>query len=320
MTRILLVGDIHLSDRPPVNATESYTQDILEMLSYIADLEEELNTDAVVWAGDVFHHKQPSRTSHALVLRTVEVVQRYRNLWIVPGNHDVSNDRLESIDEKQPLGILFKAGAQLLDGWHPDLPLYGVPWQMRWTTDEDALWDAFENWRGEGHIEGSDKLRHSLAVTHAPIFPEGLEPPYEYLSLADINQAMDLSGYLYYGHIHDYHGIYEYGGITLCNVGALSRGSLTESNLTRPIKVALWTEDGFEEIDIPHRPASEIFKLEEASERKEHELSLDEFLSEVGRSTLEVTTTESVRDLINKMKLKPSVKKLALEILEQVDE
>src|SRR5690606_16770357 len=144
----ICVGDIHLSDRPPASCTESYTDDILEMLSFVAKVEKALKVDAVVWAGDIFHHKQPSRTSHATVLKLAKVAQEYNNLWVVTGNHDIQSDRLDSL-EKQPLGVLYEAGVlKELNGWHPTLPIFGVPWQQRWLSPE-APWEAFRDWRQE---------------------------------------------------------------------------------------------------------------------------------------------------------------------------
>lgn len=302
-------------DRPPVNATESYTDDIIAILEHTVQLERDLGADAVVWAGDVFHHKLPSRTSHALVLRMIEVVKKYQNLWIVTGNHDISNDVVESVREKQPLGVLLQAGAHELTGWHPTLPLFGVPWQQRWHSD-GVVAEAFEDWRGENHTEGT---KPRLAVTHAPIIPPAENKElYETLSVDDIADAMDHTGYLYYGHIHEDHGIWEHGGVTFANMGAISRGSLTEYNLNRDIKVALWTEEGFTEIPVPHKPASEVFKVEEAAEAKEQKLSLDRFLSEVGSSTLDISSTDSVIEHIRSLKVEEPVKEKSIELLEQV--
>ncbi len=66
MTRILCIGDIHVMDRAPVHAAPTYTEDILTMLRWTVDYAAEHDVPTIVWAGDVFHHKQPSRTSHAL--------------------------------------------------------------------------------------------------------------------------------------------------------------------------------------------------------------------------------------------------------------
>lgn len=314
MTKILLVGDIHAADRPPSSVNEGYLDDIIDLLNQVADLEVELDADAVVWAGDVFNHKQPGRTSHQTVQRMIEVVQRHRNLYIVVGNHDISNDRLESVLDKQPLGVLLRSGATELNGWHPELPLFGVPWQQRW-LHEDVIWDAFEDWRGENETRST---RNCLAVTHAPIFPLDQTPPYEYLDLDDIAEAMEHKGYLYYGHIHEDHGIYEHEGVTFANVGAISRGSLHEYNLSRDIQACLWTEDGFSSIKLNAKPAEEVFKITEAEAKKEESISLDNFLAEVGSSTLDISSTESVSSHIHSLELPERIKKLAVEILEEV--
>ena len=344
MTKILCVGDIHVMDRPPVNATESYTDDIIDMLHWVTNYASKEHVDAVVWAGDIFHHKQPSRTSHALVLKMIEVVQRHTMpLYIVTGNHDISNDVLASVHEKQPLGVLYAAGAKELVGWHPTLPLFGVPWQQGWTTNEDAAWDAFEAWRedsraGIHHVGTSDdKYRaKALAVTHAPIYPpkEAEKQLFELVPTMGehgISKAMGNMGYLYYGHIHEDHGIFEVEGVTYANMGAISRGSLHEYNITRKIQVAVWSDGmsdgglknpfalGFTKINVPHKPASEVFRIEEAAEAKAEKKNLDTFLAEVGSSTLDISSTGSVIEHIKgRTDVSPRVKKKAVEILEEV--
>ena len=325
MTRILLVGDIHMSDHAPANATESYGDDIIAMLSHVAQMERDLDADAVVWAGDVFHHKAPSKTSHATVLKMINVVREYRNLLIVVGNHDVSNDVYESVSEKQPLGILFQSGAQELNGWHPTLPLFGVPWQQHWERD---LQDAFEDWREDR--KAMENPRPALSVTHASIFPPGQDPIYDHLDTTLVAQAMGNQGTLYYGHIHENHGIYEHEGVTFANVGALSRGSLTEYNTSRPIQVALWDdhkEEGglynpeptatIEAITIPHKPASEVFRVQQVMDKKATTLSLDQFLSEVGSKTLDISSTASVVTHIRAMDVPDRIKARAISLVEE---
>jgi Icc-related predicted phosphoesterase len=348
VTKIICVGDIHAMDRPPKNATESYMDDIIGMLLWIADYAKEHGIVHVVWAGDIFHHKQPSKTSHALVLRMIEVVRYHRKLGIdicaVTGNHDISNDVLASIKEKQPLGVLYKAGLRELSGWHPTAPLFGAPWQQNWTTSDSAAEEAFETYRlppvvfingqnswpsglGQPGVKGWDELAaHVLCVTHAPIYPPG-EAEKQLFELVPtegehgISHAMRNVGSLYYGHIHEDHGVFEVEGVTYCNVGALSRGSLTEYNIEREIKMAVWdSETGFEEVVVPHRPAEEVLRVVEGAEEKADRLSLDNFLTEVGSSTLSVSTTGSVIEHIRgRADVSDRVKKTAIEILEEVE-
>ena len=71
------------------------------------------------------------------------------------------------------------------------------------------------------------------------------------------------AGSVFYGHVHEPHGVYEAGGVTFCNNGALSRGSLHEYNLTRQVGCTLWdSETGeFEFVPLDAKPASEVFRL-----------------------------------------------------------
>lgn len=330
MTKILCVGDIHVMDRAPVNATETYTDDIIEMLYWINGYAASNDIRHIVWAGDVFHHKQPSRTSHALVLRMIDVVKNALSLdielIIVTGNHDISNDVLESIHEKQPLGVLYAAGATELIGWHPEIPLYGVPWRHDWTTSETSAEEAFAGWRDAASLDAATPTDTSkaLAVTHAPIYPpkEAESVLFELVptrGAQGLSAAMGNQGSLYYGHIHEDHGIFDVEGVTYANMGAISRGSLHEYNVTRSIKVATWEAGVFEEIPVPHKPAAEVFKMEQAEDAKSEKLSLDKFLSEVGSSSLDISSTGSViAHIQGRQDITPAVRTKAIEILESV--
>ena len=312
--RVICVGDIHLSDRPPASCYDTYTDDILDMLAYVGKLEKALKVDAVVWAGDIFHHKQPSRTSHATVLKLMKTIQaNYEHYpWVVTGNHDIQSDRLDSL-EKQPLGVLYEAGVlRELDGWHPTLPIFGVPWQQRWLSP-GTIEEAFRGYREES--------RNGLVVTHAPIYPPTVADNvlFELLPLDKVSEAMDNVGYVYYGHIHEPHYKFTVEGIHYANMGAISRGSLHEYNLARKIQVALWTpEHGFTPVDVPHKPASEVFKLAEAKEKKETKLSLDSFLASVTDADLDISSTGAIIDHVRNMDIEDIVKETSINLLEEV--
>jgi len=328
MTKIICVGDLHLSDKAPVSATESYTDDILVMLRWIADYAASEGADAVVLAGDVFHHKAPGRNSHELILRMIAVIRYYASkgvrLLCVTGNHDVMNGVMDSVRERQPLGVLYEAGLEELVGWDKGgLPLFGVPWRESWTEEGDPMVALAEIDDSEEHARLFTEGQ-ALVVTHAPIYPpyEAQKQMFELVQLegeGGLSEAMDNTGYLYYGHIHEDHGIFEIEGVTYANMGALSRGSLHEYNINRQIKIAVWTEEGFTEVVVPHKPASEAFRLAEVLAEKGAKLSLESFLAEVGSRVLDVSSTGSVIDHIRgREDVTPGVKKKAIEILEDV--
>lgn len=335
---IIIVNDVHLRDNPPSSATETYQDDLFDLIHQVAVKAKELKAQ-VVFAGDVIDFKQPARTSHKLVQRAIDAFREFDHALVTPGNHDLQQDRLDSLMVTQPLGVIVKSGAlTVLDGWHPNLPLFGVPWQQAWHDPESRM-SAFAEWRALSGLwsqQGENtptvlagrgvSPRHpkdSLVVTHAPLYPPGQENEFDHIPTQGddgISAAMGNVGYLAYGHIHEDHGFYESEGVQYANVGALSRGSLQEYNRERQIAVSLWTpEDGFSRILLDYKPADEVFRLTEIDQAKQEKIDLDNFLAEVGQSTLAQSTTESVKDFIqNHQSVPPAVKKRALSILEDV--
>ena len=314
--KIMIVNDIHLSDRPPSSCTDSYLDDLFDLLAQTAALAAEHAVDAVVWAGDVFHHKAPSRTSHRTVLRAIEAIRAYPcPVYIVAGNHDVRYDRLSSIDESQPLGVLYQAGAINLRGWADQcpgggaLPLYGVPWLQDWETLPDEL-AAFT---GRMPVEHRDQC---LVVTHCSIFPPGQEPIYEHVLPATWAELLGGVGNVAYGHIHESHGVYVVGGTTFANFGALSRGSLHEYNLTREVSVTLWDQRaGFSQLPLSYRPAAEVYRLIEAAQARTASQEFTEFLTRIGTTTVDVTSVESV---IYEMRTRDDLEPALIELVEEL--
>lgn len=287
--RFLLVGDVHLADRPPSVRTDTYTDDILAKVRWCAEYANQQQLDAVIYLGDIFHIKTPTRNSHNLVLRTAEAMQIYRGeTWIVPGNHDLSQDRLDSLDS-QPLGTLALASRiQLAMGYIPELDVAAIPYM----DDLEAFTQRCAASAGDIDIHAP-----SLIVTHQSIFPPGENPPYPHLK-ADELAAHWGSTPLAYGHIHDQHGFYQANGVWFCNNGAISRGSLHEETVKREPKVTIFDSKAsacpFISVDVPHKPAEEVFRLAEVVEQEQRAERLDAFLERVDGVTLTSLSLEAV--------------------------
>lgn len=230
--KLLIVGDVHLADRPPSLRTEHYTDEVFAKLAECNALAKEHGVDAIVQAGDLFHIKAPSRNSHAMVHRFItDVLENASVPWLCCwGNHDVTHDREESLPN-QPLGVLFQSGLIRLEGEVSigDGTVFGIPWRQDWST----LPQWMERW---------DASTASLMVTHASIFPNGDSPPYEHFSADEWAAHMKRDGDVFYGHIHGDYGTFESsdGRVTFCNHGALTRGSLAEHDVSRQVKVTLY--------------------------------------------------------------------------------
>lgn len=310
--QILCVGDVHLADKAPSNCTDSYNDDLFDLLDEIVKISGDRRVSAVVFAGDIFHIKRPDRTSHKTVQRMIDVVQSFPcPVYGVVGNHDIQHDRIASIFETQPFGVLLQAGMLMLDGWSKsDLPLYGVPWQQHWAQGEPA----FAEWR-EAQQSGA------LIVTHAPLYPPGEELPWENIPAETVAEWMDGHGHLYYGHVHDLHGVFAAGGVTFCNQGSISRGSLHESDFNRKPAVTIWHSGvagptAFERVELASaKPGAEVFRVEEHTAKVDYRDRLDRFLSAVAGSTVEATSVEAVIAAVREMGLPVPEVELATEVL-----
>lgn len=314
MTKALLVGDIHLADRPPSIRVDGYADQILDKLRQTVALRYSEDCDFVVWAGDVFHVKAPTRTSHRLVQQACDIVAAYGcNVYIVPGNHDVTHDRLGSLD-KQPLGVLFKAGAiPCIGGNRRGDPVFGIPWLRDWASE---LPPYMETWINEDW--------HELMVTHAPIVRSGEDRPFEVIDAGDWVSMMDRYGDVFFGHMHDPDGVFEQGiaHIPFCNEGAISRGSLHEATLRRKPAVSIWDNEQppgaarFRRVELDHLPAREVFKLDAKELVDDRQERLTEFLTTIDQTTFEALTIEGVMAHIESIDLDDDVRKEIRECLE----
>lgn len=315
MADAVIVGDVHLSDHAPSSRRNTYATEILDKIAFCSTKARELGVP-LVFAGDIFHLKAPTRNSHWLVQATHEALQGVRT-FIVPGNHDMQGDRLSTL-KKQPLGVLARMdGVSLLIGEDSDLPgIAGVPYI---TEFDGGNWQhaLAETW----HDFGIVAKKPTLLVTHAPLFPPG-QAPGVYASILPDEWANYWIGIAatYYGHIHDCHSTYASpnGLMEFCNQGALSRGSLHESSLTRKPAITLWSGGSFSRIEVPHLPPSEVFLFEEAERVASNKASAAEFAEALGSTKVSGLTLETVIDVLRSRTTDKQVLNVIEEVLEAV--
>lgn len=314
--KTMVIGDIHVADKPPSVRTETYAEDILAKVAWCSVEAYTRGCDFILQLGDIFHIKSPYRNSHGLVQATHEALTRGGlEVVCVAGNHDMMHDRLDSIPS-QPLGSLSRMeGVTLLEGWHEKFPVYGIPYLADWSTVRDWL-DPFAMVGGTAHLPTGTI---PLVATHAPIFPPGQEPIYDSIDPADWAEMQYRLSACAYGHIHDPHGAYKVGNVTFANFGAISRGSLHSETLKRKPQVAVYdfTTGEFEAVPVPHKPVEEVFRMDlhEATVSKKHHMA--SFLEGLGSDTLELTTIEKVLHDLDGMGLAPATSTVARELVEE---
>ncbi len=327
--KLLMVGDVHVSDRAPSTRTEDYTEDILRKLHEVAEIASRRAVDAVVFVGDIFHSKVPKRTSHALVKRVAQAFIKMDQVLIVPGNHDYDKANPLNI-HRGPLGVI---------SMMPNVTLIGMP---------DSVSATIKGVKIAGFREEQELYQFPVAeivVAHAAIFPEGSKP--EVWEAWDAQEVSDsyatLQGghprIVWYGHIHEPHGVYqvttherhhdtEYE-ITFANLGAISRGSMFEPDHERTPQVGLLTygihEPGqmtfeIEAIDlVSARSASEVFRITEVNEKRQDEADTSAFIDALQVAELEVWSVEKmVSELRERSDVDEPVRERAVELIEAV--
>lgn len=316
LIKLLMVGDVHLSDRPPSTRTQSYRDDILAKLDEIATISKLSNVDAVVFVGDIFHSKKPGRTSHELVRRTMEAFRKMPLALVVPGNHDYDKANPDNIDVS-PLGVV----AQL-----PNVHLIGTD-EMRSYNLKGCKIAGFREEQALGEFPtGAD-----IVVAHAAIFPPGETPGvWEAWDAEAVAQVYD--GYfetmaprlIYYGHIHDPHGVYKVEGITFANLGAISRGSMFEKEFDRTPEVGMVTFDpgGVKVNPVPlrsARPAEEVFRIEEVTQERTEASEKSEFIEALREAEVEVFSVErSISAISERSDVEVVVRNRAIELIQEV--
>ena len=78
----------------------------------------------------------------------------------------------------------------------------------------------------------------------------------------------------------------------------------------------MWdSENGFTEIDVPHKPADQVFRLMEKREVQDTQARLNDFLATIDQTSINITSTESVMEHIRTLNLGTEVEKLIEELL-----
>lgn len=312
--RALLFGDVHLAPRGPASRIDDYAQAILAKLKRVAELSFEHSVDASFCMGDLFHHKDPGRTPHWLVLETIRILRQFKQRpYLILGNHDLQSVGPESL-WKQPVGILVESGELLrndrpllFDGGRVQFRL--VDYHPEMESHLLALPREEDSRGGSTHI----LLTHA-AITEDPRYG-GIEPA----RLSDKGFHL-----IAWGHMHQRLPLLMAGNTMFCSVPAVSRGSIPTERIHPIPAVILLDTEGQDNghfklttIDLPCASVEEVFRLEDHLLRRATEDQLKIFVSSVSDLQLKSGSIASAVERI-KGTLEPDIYALLMEYLETV--
>lgn len=275
---VVFTADWHLSEIPPGKRTDTYADEILGKIHFVGELARKLK-GVTLCGGDVWHQKRPQAAGNtfALANRLIEELRQhpFGRAFGTHGNHDIFQDRVDSLPA-QPLGNLIAAQV------YHDLSTESV---------------IFENQDGSVRVQvdaypfTSDDMAALERVLHAAPREPGVTHRVVLMhQYGDPGDAPSLYGHptigfnrmagcdydvALWGHDHSRTNTVTVGRTTHVRLGSLSRASLAEDEIDRPIAAAVFsfTPDGikFREQFVPAKPLAVAFTIADRAVEKVRE-------------------------------------------------
>lgn len=313
MRSILIVGDIHLSDKNPISRIDDYNEAIFKKLDQIYFIAVENRVDGLVLLGDIFHLKSASRNSYRTVIRMMQYIKRFKAVGIpvlkLVGNHDLIHGDITSV-RTQPIGVLGEMdnvydGLLINVAHHIDMQVIGIDY-----TNE-PMDKQLER------IQSIERTARCMVVClHTNVAESGALFKEVAIRTDEItNKNIDV---IVNGHIH-YPTLLRMNssGIAYIQPGSISRESCDDENIKRDINVVLL---GFDGVDIKTKvikldvePAEKIFDLTTRNRVKSQDKRVEFFVD-----TLKQFSTAKTGDVeinLEEMGLDPDLKGLVQQYL-----
>lgn len=323
--RLVWRTDVHLSDTAPSSRKDDWADTVCGKLRQVGVVASKLQAAAVLDGGDFFHVKSPGRNSHDLVRRVADVHKAYPcPVFGNVGNHDVVYGDYSYLDQ-QPLGVLFSTGVfQRCYDEHevtfvsmPDaqgrsikVRVVGIPYHG--TTYDMGRFRAIK----KGDEDFLVCMAHVLASEKGGSMFEG-EDIVKYTDL--VGMAPDV---WMFGHWHKDQGVTDIGGVKIVNIGSLTRGALSQDEVTRkPACAVLEFEAGkpvnVRVVRLKVGLAEDVFDVEGRVRQESRAVTMDSFVESI-RDKLMSEQGKSVEEVVNAMdKVPVKVREKVLLCLEK---
>jgi len=309
---IFITGsDLHISDNGPHARLDDFKTTMLYKLSQMRMACSKLKADAVLFAGDLYNLKTPTRNSHRL---NQELIKEFKQfpcpIYLIEGNHDLTANKLESLEE-QPLGVLFadhtltQLRSKVIEKNGHKISLIGIPYTDYFGPEKL-------------HIEREKDITVQICLLHiyagrtsGNLFQDKI---YGYDELKNLPPDIFVLG-----HYHIDQGIYELEGKHFVNIGSMSRGTIADEDIAHHpqigfIKISIDDDNKvtkiLQSIKLKVRPAAEIFDLEKKDDLKKEKQEIQEFVEKLANEQLKKKDEpiKSIEEIIDSMDIAKAVR------------
>jgi DNA repair protein SbcD/Mre11 len=322
--KILHYTDVHIRETNPPSRLGDYREDVFNKMRQVIEIARDNKVDLTTCGGDLFDNKKPIATRHSTV---TELTGIYRQIgiphYIVPGNHDLTGDNMETLSE-QPLGVLLSSGVLIQMGSQV-IKKQGLSVKLEsHDFDENPNLSDFV-------VQGEEDA--SVLGIHIYASPKGgtlygNTKVYSYQELSETGHDLYLLG-----HYHADNGVvtkdFGHGKLqTFVNVGSLTRGDYGDENLARTPKVCLITisKEGdsvtveTETFEISVRPNAETFDLVKKEKVLEQKEKASQFVTQLQESSEVIDTSDAITENLKVLAPDQAVLDEVMGLIAQADE
>ena len=334
---MVVFNDPHFSARPPASRKSNYLQCIYRKALEIVEYANEINADVLACTGDWFISKKPESTPYWMISGMHEIFAKFKGIFISTiGNHDCEASL--ATFSHSPLYVLLNL---LKAQYNTDS---GIVYNVDGVEIAVVNYDKGSSVAGIKSVAGDFGTNTNMRImlVHGPIMHpsfSGQYPPQFVEKAVQASELVGMADYIFYGDIHDYHGIYTLNAFgsngidegnwpfktTFCNLGSIARNTAKELNRYRPVLAAeFYSGTGdIAEIELENvEPAEEVFRVEELRYDKMLDEEIEGFVSSLDTESLAFTvlTPDVLRNRIKgAAELNALEQEIGLAAIDQVD-
>lgn len=310
MTKLLILGDLHITDKRPVNRKDDYQAAISNKLIEIFGIAKERKVEAILCMGDVFNNPTVSIT---LLMWATELFEQCPvPFYVTPGNHDLFSYNLNTYN-RTSLMLL----SRLVPNFHVKTSrdhstLIG---NSRIDFQEHSANVDTENLNAY-YMDNTDDASVNIKVVHGMLLDH--EPPFEpYTTLDKVDTNADV---LLTGHDHRGFGVKKVGDTLCVNLGSLMRSASNE--VDRRPRVGVLDTDTIQ-VEVLNlntaEPGLSVFDMQAVQDKKERDEYVKNFKNLVDdlKTETDLSSEALLKTVAKQLKSDKNVLNLALDRLVQ---
>ena len=292
--KILIAGDLHLTDHKPENRVDDYENTCLHKLQFILNYSIKNNVEMIVFPGDIFDQPSPS---YSFFTKVVNIIKNINiQIFVVAGQHDLKFRNIQNT---------------ALSALQASIKNFSINFNENFS-------DIFIHSSSFGEaITAPLNNKYNVLIIHKMIIKEKLwEKQTDYVEGNSFlkNNKFDL---IISGDNHKFF-IENVEDRFLFNCGSMLRSNTTQLEHIPKIVVFDTQKLKYEIINIPIEEAEKVFAVDKILRDKEKNEKLDSFISGLSKQkTMELNFESNLNEYTKINLIDEDIKKIIKECMKE---